>query len=131
MEFPTITAYVAVILALLQYALMVPVGVARGRSSVSLGDAGDEALLKKIRRHGNLAENAPIFILVLGLLEAHGGNATAVFYIGVVFVVARLAHALSLSGVAHGLLRPIGALGTLFGGVAAAVLLLLALRGGM
>ncbi len=126
MEFPMITAYVAGILGILQFILMMAVGVARGPAGVSLGDGGNEALQRNIRRHGNLAENAPIFILLLGLLELANGNATWVFYLGVVFIVARFAHALALSGIAAGILRPVGAFGTLIPGITAAVMLLLA-----
>jgi len=128
MEFPIVTAYVAGLIGILQFALMMAVGLARGPAGVSLGDGGNETLQRNIRRHGNLTENAPIFILLLGLLELAGGNATYVLYLGALFVVARLAHALALSGVAAGVLRPVGAFGTLISGVGSAVLLLLAVQ---
>ncbi len=127
MEFPIITAYVAALIGILQFALMMAVGLTRASLKVGFGDGGNEALLVKIRRHGNLAENAPIFVLLLGFLELAGENATWVMYLAGLFVAARIAHALALSGVLPGVLRPFGAFGTLISGVGTAVLLLMAL----
>ncbi|MBL4864701.1 MAG: MAPEG family protein [Rhodobiaceae bacterium] len=127
MEFPIITAYVAALIGILQFALMMSVGLTRASLKVGFGDGGDEDLLVKIRRHGNLAENAPIFVLLLGLLELAGQSPTWVAYLGGLFVAARIAHALALSGFLPSILRPFGAFGTLISGVGAAVLLLMAL----
>jgi len=125
MEFPVTTAYVAVFLGFLQYVLMLTVGLARGPAGVSLGDGGNEALQRKIRRHGNLAENAPIFLILLGLLEMTGGSSMVVTWIGAVFLVARISHAIALSTSGSGMpFRPIGALGTIGAGVGAAGMLL-------
>ncbi len=132
MEFPVTTAFVAVFLGVLQYALMLTVGLARGPAGVSLGDGGNDELLRKIRRHGNLAENAAIFLILLGLLEMAGGSATVVTWIGGVFLVARVSHAIALSTSGSGMpFRPIGALGTIGAGVGAAGMLLYTLTAGM
>lgn len=132
MGFPVTTAFVAVFLGLMQYALMLTVGLARGPAGVSLGDGGNEVLLRKMRRHGNLAENAPIFLILLGLLEVTGGSATIVTWIGGVFLVARISHAIALSTSGSGMpFRPIGALGTIGAGVGAAGMLLYTLTTAM
>jgi len=132
MEFPVTTAYVAAIIGLLQYALMMAVGLARGPAGVSLGDGGNEELLRKIRRHGNLAENAAIFLVLLGLLELAGTNESIIMGIGGLFVVARISHAIALSTSGSGMpFRPIGALGTIGAGAGAAGILLYTLSVGM
>ena len=82
MEFPVTTAYVAGLIGILQYLLMLSVGTVRGQRQLSFGDGGDDAFLKKIRRHGNLAENAALFIVLLALLELSGANATLVAIFG-------------------------------------------------
>jgi len=125
MEFPIITAYVAGIIGILQYALMLSVGTVRGQRALSFGDGGDEAFQKKIRRHGNLAENAALFIVLLALLELSGRYPTLVMIFGGLFVFARLSHAAALTGSWSGMpLRPIGALGTIISGVGTAGMLL-------
>lgn len=114
MTIPVIAALTAAILAVLQVALMMPVGLMRGATSISLGDGGDEELLRRIRRHGNLIENAPMFLILLTLLELTGGAAAAVMGLAGLFVAARLSHALALSGPDKPLaFRLFGAMGTI------------------
>ncbi len=125
MEFPIITAAVAGFLGILQYVLMLAVGTVRGKRGLSFGDGGDADFLRKIRRHGNLAENAALFIALLALLELSGTYPTLVMIFGGLFVFARISHALALTGSWSELpLRPIGALGTIAAGVGTAGMLL-------
>ena len=69
-SFPVITALTAALVALLQTGLMLAVGITRLQTGIGIGDDGQEPILSKIRRHANLTENAPIFLIVLGLLAA-------------------------------------------------------------
>ncbi len=125
MEFPVVTAAVAGILGILQYVLMLAVGTVRGQRRLSFGDGGDPDFLKKIRRHGNLAENAALFIVLLALLELSGSYPTLVLIFGGLFVFARFAHALALTGSWSEVpLRPIGALGTIIAGAGTAAMLI-------
>ncbi len=125
MEFPIITAGVAGIIGIMQYVLMLTVGAVRGQRNLSFGDGGDEEFQKKIRRHGNLAENAALFIVLLALLELSGQYATLVMIFGGLFVIARISHALSMTGSLPAVpLRPIGAIGTLISGLGTAGMLL-------
>lgn len=112
MTAPILTAYTAAFIALFQMALMLSVGLSRGKSGTSLGDGGDEMLLRKIRRHGNLTENAPIFLILLAMLELAESTPVAVGGLAVVFVAARLSHAIGLSGGPLAT-RAFGALGTI------------------
>jgi len=121
MTLPIITGYAAAILALLQVVLMLLAGNARNAKGISVGDGGDEELLYKLRRHGNLTENAPLFLILLALLEISGGSLMAVEGFAIVFIVARLSHAYALSGPGRPLpTRVIGALGTVIGILGAA-----------
>lgn len=111
---PLISGYTAAFLGLLQMILMVRVGLARGDTKISLGDGGDETLLRKIRRHGNLTENAALFLVLLVLFEISGGPEMIVLGLALVFVLARLSHAYALSRPDGPLVpRAIGAMGTL------------------
>lgn len=113
---PLISGYAAAFLGIMQVALMLTVGLTRTSSGISLGDGGDENLLRKIRRHGNLTENAPIFLILLGFLEISGGPQMAVIGFAALFVVARISHAFALSSANAPLIaRAIGALGTIIG----------------
>ena len=69
MDFPIITATTASTVAFLQIFLGFLVGFKRLKTKTGIGDGGNEALARQIRVHGNLIENAPIFLILLVLLE--------------------------------------------------------------
>lgn len=92
-----ITALYAGILGLMAIVLGALSGFIRGRTGVSLGaDSSNPEQLLAFRRHGNFTEWAPIFLILLGVLEANGSSATTVHALGAVFVVARILHATGL-----------------------------------
>lgn len=113
MTLPLTAALAASILAIIQVVLMMTVGNKRRATSISLGDGGDETLLRLMRRHGNFIENAPMFLILLALLELLGGASSVVTGLAGLFIITRICHAVSLSS-ADGLaaFRVIGALGT-------------------
>src|SRR5215472_1424510 len=94
--FPHFTAATAAILAVFQMLLALYAASGRGTYKVGLGDGGNPKLLQRIRAHGNLAENAPLFLILLGLTEISGEWSTLVPIFAVAFVVFRLSHALGL-----------------------------------
>lgn len=113
MTLPVTAALAASILAVLQVILMVTVGNMRRAKSISFGDGGDAELLRLSRRHGNLIENAPMFLILLSLLEMIGGTSSVVTGLAGLFVVARLSHAVALSSDGSPVVfRVLGALGT-------------------
>lgn len=128
MALPLTAALTGAVLIVLQQILMLNTGMHRVKTQIGVGVGDDLHLERKARRHGNLAENAALFVIVLGLTELITGSSGAVSTFAAVFVGARLCHALgfsSLSG-SHGgdegskvfvLLRALGAFGTALSGV--------------
>jgi uncharacterized membrane protein YecN with MAPEG domain len=96
-SFPHITTATAIVLAVLQMFLLLRTARGRGQFQTGLGDGGNEKLLQRIRAHGNLAENAPLFLILLGLAEMTGQLGGVVPIYALIFIVARLSHALGLS----------------------------------
>lgn len=94
---PVVSAFTAGILIIMQVLLMLGVVVARRRNRQSLGDGGHPELISAMRRHGNLAENAALFIAGFTLFELIGGNRTALIIMCAAFVLARISHAVGLS----------------------------------
>ncbi len=94
---PVIAAVTAAILLLIQIGLMLSVDVARRRHRQSLGDGGNPAVLQAVRRHGNFAENAAIFLIGLALLEMLGGQQATLEFLVSVFILGRISHAIGLS----------------------------------
>ena len=125
MTLPLVTGALAGLLLVLQQALMMTVGFHRFTTQTGVGFGADLELERLIRRHGNLAENAAIFLVTLGLLEAIGGSSTVVTAFAGIFLLGRIFHALGFSSLAgsHGgthatgkpvfvLLRAVGAMST-------------------
>ncbi len=97
MAYPYTAALVGAFLYILQQGLMMNTGSYRGKAGIGVGFGDDRHLERKIRRHGNLAENAAIFIAVLALTEMLVGTGPAVIAFGVVFAFARLSHAFAFN----------------------------------
>lgn len=104
MTLPIVSAGLAGFLIILQAILMLTTGARRAKFKKGVGHDGDPTLERLVRRHGNLAENAAIFIVVLALLEMLGANGTIVAWMAGVFITARLLHALAFCTLAgsHG-----------------------------
>jgi uncharacterized protein len=94
---PIVTAFTAGLIILMQMALVFSVVLARRGARQSIGDGGDQGLLLAIRRHGNFAENAAIFIACFALLEILGGGRTGLAILCAGFVLGRICHIIGLS----------------------------------
>ena len=95
--FPTITALLAALLGLLAALLTVQVIRNRVRFGVDVSDGGNAPLAQAIRAHANLAEQAPIGLILLALAEAAGTQRWLIAGLGGLFLIARLASAWALS----------------------------------
>lgn len=89
----TITPLFIGTLALIQVVLTILVIMRRVRTNVSLQDGGDNALLRRIRAHGNFTETVPIALLAMLMVELGGLAGTWLWLGGSVLVIARLGHA--------------------------------------
>ncbi|HVN00644.1 MAG TPA: MAPEG family protein [Caulobacteraceae bacterium] len=94
---PVASAIAAGALIVGQMALMLGVVIIRRRAGPSLGDGGDPVLLAAVRRHGNYAENAAIFVASLALLEMLGAARPFVIGLATLFILGRILHAIGLS----------------------------------
>ncbi|MEM1433728.1 MAG: MAPEG family protein [Pseudomonadota bacterium] len=108
----TITLTAASILGLMFVWLSVRVIMVRTRNQAIIGDAGNQELLYAIRAHGNFCEYAPIFLILLALLEATGGNSSVLAPLAALFVVARLLHVPGMGAEANLRLRQAGIVGS-------------------
>ena len=94
---PVYTAYMSAFLILVQTYLALSVGGYRGRNRKPIGDADDEVLARRVRRHANMTEYTPIYIVVLALYELVAGQTTTVFWMALLFAIARVLHVISFS----------------------------------
>jgi hypothetical protein len=94
---PIYAGYMGAFLIIVQTALALSVGGYRGRNRKPIGDADDEVLARRIRRHGNMTEYAPIYISVLAVYELMIGQTTTVFWMALLFAIARVLHVIGFS----------------------------------
>lgn len=69
----------------------------RLRSKVGIGDGGDKGLTRAIRVHGNYTENVPFGIAILLAMALLGSATMLIHLVGILIVVARIAHAIGLT----------------------------------
>ena len=91
-----VTPIYAAILALLLIGLSARVVQRRMAAGVSVGDGGDEDLIKRIRVQANCAEYAPLGLLLLLVNELAGASALIVHGLGIILVTGRVCHARGL-----------------------------------
>ncbi|WP_293447223.1 MAPEG family protein [Planktotalea sp.] len=71
--------------------------VYRRKNLISMGDHGDNSLLKRMRAQGNCAEYAPFGVMLLAFVEISDAPTVAVHFLGAMLVLGRLAHAWGFS----------------------------------
>ncbi|WP_353204294.1 MAPEG family protein [Sphingomonas sp.] len=97
--------------AILNLWLALRTGAVRTKAKVSIGDGGNEMLIRRMRAHANFVEYAPFIIILIGLLEFSTGTSLWLWVASALFLVARIAHPLGMDGLPAG--RMVGTLLTL------------------
>lgn len=98
MIFPAMTALLSVFLAFFTLKMIIDIAQIRRSEKVELQTADSDALTRAVRVHGNMVETAPLFLIILGLLELGGGHPIAVGIFALIFAISRVMHPIGLSG---------------------------------
>jgi uncharacterized membrane protein YecN with MAPEG domain len=85
-----VTAFTAAICAIMLLILAIDTVHHRIRAKAAFGDHGDTKLISAARSHGNLAEHAPIVILMMAFLEMSRANHMALMAVGALFLAGRV-----------------------------------------
>jgi uncharacterized protein len=93
-----ITLTIAAGAALVNVWLMIRCGQIRTRESISVGDGGSEALIRRMRAHANFVESAPFVLVLIAAIEATAGTSNWLWGIGIAYIVGRLGHGLGMDG---------------------------------
>ncbi len=103
-----ITLTIAGACALLHIWLSARIVRARRPLKISVGDGGNEGVLRRMRAHANFAETTPLFLILLGLIEIAGGDKNILWGAGIAYVLARIAHGFGMDRRELGRWRMIG-----------------------
>jgi uncharacterized membrane protein YecN with MAPEG domain len=101
-----VTLTFAAAVALINLWLQIRVGRVRGSEKVSIGDGGNELVLRRMRAQANLVENAPFAGLLVLALELTCGTGPLLWSTAALFVIGRLVHPFGMDGMKYG--RTIG-----------------------
>ena len=107
-----ITLTIAAAAAVLHIWLAGRVSQLRNRHKVSIGDGGNDALIRRMRAHANYGENMPIVLILLALIELAGGDPRILWGAAILFVISRILHAFGMDRVSPSRLRMFGMMGS-------------------
>ena len=114
--------------------LIARTGNLRRSLGISVGDGGNEALLRRMRAQANFLEHAPFFLLLVLGLELSGANRIALAVFAALFILARISHGVGMEGGERSRWRMYGMMGSTFLSIALVIwaigeLIEMALRG--
>jgi uncharacterized protein len=89
---PEISLLTGALLALVQVAMTLAVGIRRRTVGVSFNDGGDDVLLRRIRGHANFTETVPMAIIAMAAAEVFGATDPVLWAGGGLLLFGRLAH---------------------------------------
>lgn len=108
-----VTLTMAAAAALINVWLMIRCGQARTSQKVSVGDGGNEVVIRRMRAHSNFVEYTPFVLILIAALELTSGSATWLWVAGILFMLGRIAHGFGMDGGKLGKGRMVGTLITL------------------
>jgi len=83
---------------LLNFWLMLRVGQVRKSEGVSVGDGGNEIVIRRMRAHANFTESAPLVIILIVLIEFNNLAIGWLSYLAGAYIIGRLLHAFGMDG---------------------------------
>lgn len=108
-----LTLTMAAAAGLINIWLAIRIGQVRTSQKVSVGDGGNEFVIRRMRAQANFVEYTPFVLILIGALECSGYAGTWLWAVGIVYMLGRLAHGLGMDGGALKLGRMIGTLTSL------------------
>ncbi|QJB69419.1 MAPEG family protein [Parasphingorhabdus halotolerans] len=108
-----ITLTIAGAAALINIWLMIRVGQVRTSEKVSVGDGGNDKVIRRMRAHSNFIESAPFVLALIGLIELAMGSPTWLWIVGGIYLLGRVAHGIGMDDGKFGKGRMVGTLVTM------------------
>ena len=76
--------------------LMIRVGQVRNSQKVSVGDGGNDRVIRRMRAHANFVETTPFALALVLVIELAGKGAVWLPYVAALFILGRVAHAFGM-----------------------------------
>jgi len=107
------------------------IGQLRHRHKISIGTGGNEMIERRMRAQLNFAENVPLVLILIAIIEMTGKAGLWLAPAGAVFMLGRVLHGLGMDGDKFGWGRMVGTLTTMLAQVGLAVVAVLIALGKM
>lgn len=123
-----ITLSLAAAAGIINFWLGTRIGRLRHQHKVSVGTGGNEMIERRMRAQLNFAENVPLILILIGLIELSGKAGAWLAPVGAAFMLGRVLHGLGMDGGKLEWGRTVGTLTTVLSEIGlAAVAVLIAL----
>ena len=93
-----ITLTIAAAAALVNIWLAMRIARIRIAEKISVGDGGNESIIRRMRAQANFVENAPFVLILIGAIELSGRAGWWLWLVGLVFILGRIAHGFGMDG---------------------------------
>ena len=120
-----ITLSLAAAAAIINFWLSNRIGALRHRHKISVGTGGNELIERRMRAQLNFAENVPLVLILIGLIEAAQKGGAWLAPVGAAFMLGRVFHGLGMDGGKLEWGRMVGTITTLLAEVGLAVVAVL------
>ncbi|MEP2736869.1 MAG: MAPEG family protein [Erythrobacter sp.] len=95
-ELLPVTLTSAAAAAILAIWLMIRVGQVRTTEKVSVGDGGNDKVIRRMRAHANYIENTPFVLVLIAAIEISGKGEPWLAYVAGLYFLGRIAHAFGM-----------------------------------
>jgi len=119
------TLCLAAAAAIINFWLGNRIGMLRHRHKISVGTGGNELLERRMRAQLNFAENVPLVLILLALIEAAGKGGAWLAPVGAAFMLGRVLHGLGMDGGSMEWGRAVGTLATFLAEIGLAIVAVL------
>lgn len=93
--------------------LMIRVGQVRQSQEVSVGDGGNDHVIRRMRAHANFVETTPIALMLIAAIELSGKGDPWLAFVAAAFLLGRVAHMFGMEPEGFGKGRLIGTMAAL------------------
>jgi uncharacterized membrane protein YecN with MAPEG domain len=78
--------------------LSMRIGKLRHALKISVGDGGNEQLIRRMRAQANFIENTPLTLILVAAVELAGKGGLWLAICGALFILGRIAHGIGMDG---------------------------------
>jgi uncharacterized protein len=97
-----ITLTAAGVAALINIWLALRCGQVRTKQKISVGDGGNDAMIRRMRAHANFVEFTPFVLILIAVVEMATGPSTWLWVVAGLYMVGRIAHGLGMDNDSKG-----------------------------